>query len=150
MSLFWQNVFFPYLNPTSYLNGKLHFCEWIWKHHTTMSPKKHDSSRVEGLSSLPEREWAVAESQRGMMQRMRRMTTKLTKEIEKYKHLVWCNLISKEAFYSQVKTYKGSYKLLIMSPVSCRDELLSNYWYQNKKKDKERNVLFPLLGKFTL
>ena len=23
--VFWQNAFFPYLNPTSYLNGKLHF-----------------------------------------------------------------------------------------------------------------------------
>ena len=126
------------------------FCEWIWKHYTTMSPKKHDPSRVEGLSSLPEREWAVAESQRGMMQRMRRMTTKLTKEIEKYKHLVWCNLISKEAFYSQVKTYKGSYKLLIMSRVSCSDELLSNDWYQKKKKKKKKErqrkkCLIPLI-----
>ena len=37
----------------------------------------------EGLSSLPEGEWAGAESQRGMTQRMRRMTTRQTNEIEK-------------------------------------------------------------------
>ena len=98
----------------------------IWEHYTTMSPEKHDSSREERMSSLPEYEWAVAESQRrmtkdkvksfysklqhpekqassweerltslpggerpvaetqgGMTQRMRRMATKQTKEIEK-------------------------------------------------------------------
>ena len=46
-------------------------------------PEKRASSWEEGLSSLPEGEWAVAESQRGMMQRMRRVTTRQTKEIEK-------------------------------------------------------------------
>ena len=40
----------------------------IWEHFTTVSPEKHDSSIEEGLSSLLESEWAVAESQRGMMQ----------------------------------------------------------------------------------
>ena len=48
----------------------------------TISPDKHDSSRDERMSSLPEGEGAVAESQRGMMQRMRRITTRQTKEIE--------------------------------------------------------------------
>ena len=33
-----------------------------------ITPEKHDSSREESLSSLPEGEWAVAESQRGMTQ----------------------------------------------------------------------------------
>ena len=46
-------------------------------------PEKRVSSWEEELSSLPEGEWTVAESQRGMMQRMRRMTTRQTKEIEK-------------------------------------------------------------------
>ena len=32
----------------------------IWEHYTTISPKKHDSSKEEGRSSLPEGEWAVA------------------------------------------------------------------------------------------
>ena len=40
----------------------------ILEHYTTMSPEKHDSSRDKGVSSLPEAEWAVAKSQRGMMQ----------------------------------------------------------------------------------
>ena len=35
------------------------------------------------MSSLPEGEWADAESQRKMMQRMRIMTTRQTKEIKK-------------------------------------------------------------------
>ena len=54
-------------------------------------PEKQVSSWEEGLSSLPEGEWAVAESQEGMMQRMRRVTTKQTKEIEK----VWYQKINK-------------------------------------------------------
>ena len=45
--------------------------------------EKRSSSWEEGLSSLPEGEWAVAESQRGMTQRMRRVITRQTKEIEK-------------------------------------------------------------------
>ena len=40
----------------------------MWARWQTISPKKHDSSREESLSSLPEGEWAVAESQRGMTQ----------------------------------------------------------------------------------
>ena len=40
-----------------------------WReHYTTMSPEKHDSSREEEMSSWPEGEWAVAESQRRMTQ----------------------------------------------------------------------------------
>ena len=40
----------------------------IWEHHTTINPEKHDWLKEEGLSSLPEGEWAVTESQRGMTQ----------------------------------------------------------------------------------
>ena len=55
-----------------------------WKFYAKVQrPEKRASSWEEGLSSLPEGEWAVAESQRGMMQRMRRVTTRQTKEIEK-------------------------------------------------------------------
>ena len=46
-------------------------------------PDKWASSWEEGLSSLPQGEWAGAESQRRMTQRMRRITTRQTKEIEK-------------------------------------------------------------------
>ena len=45
--------------------------------------EKRASSWEEGLSSLPESKWAGAESQRGMTQGMRRMTTRQMKEIEK-------------------------------------------------------------------
>ena len=40
----------------------------IWEHYTTISPEKHDSFKEEGRSSLPEGEWAVTESKRGMVQ----------------------------------------------------------------------------------
>ena len=40
----------------------------IWEHYTTVSPEKDDSSREEGMNSLPKCEWTVAESQRGMTQ----------------------------------------------------------------------------------
>ena len=40
----------------------------IWEHYKTISPEKHDSFKEEGRSSLPEGEWAVTESQRGMVQ----------------------------------------------------------------------------------
>ena len=40
----------------------------IWEGYTKINPGKNDSFREEGMSSLREREWAVAESQRGMMQ----------------------------------------------------------------------------------
>ena len=55
-----------------------------WKMYAEVQrPEKRASSWEEGLSSLPEGEWADAESQRGMMQRIRSVTTKQTKEIEK-------------------------------------------------------------------
>ena len=50
---------------------------------TRTSLEKHDFLREESLSSLPEGEWAAAEPQRGMMQRMRRVTARQAKEIEK-------------------------------------------------------------------
>ena len=43
-------------------------------------PERRASSWKEGLSSLQEGEWAAAESQRAKTQRMRRMTTRQTKE----------------------------------------------------------------------
>ena len=46
-------------------------------------PEKRASSSEEGLSSFPEDEWGIVEPQRGMMQRMRRVTAKQMKEIEK-------------------------------------------------------------------
>ena len=38
----------------------------IWEHYPKMSPEKYDSYREEGMSSLPEGDWAVTGSQRGM------------------------------------------------------------------------------------
>ena len=40
----------------------------MWEHYQTISPEKHDSSREEKMSSLPEGEWVVAESQSNMTQ----------------------------------------------------------------------------------
>ena len=37
------------------------------EHYTTMSPEKHDSSREKEMSSSPEGELVLVESQRGMM-----------------------------------------------------------------------------------
>ena len=55
-----------------------------WKLYAeAQHPEKRASSWEEGLSTLLEGEWAGAESQRGMMQRMRRVTTRKTKEIKK-------------------------------------------------------------------
>ena len=55
-----------------------------WKVYTKVQrPEKRASSWEEGLSSLLEGEWAVAESQRGMTQKMRRMNTRQTQEVEK-------------------------------------------------------------------
>ena len=55
-----------------------------WKFYAKVQrPEKRASSWEEGLSSLPEGEWADAESQRGMMQRIRRVAARQTKEIEK-------------------------------------------------------------------
>ena len=55
-----------------------------WKFYVEVQrPIKRASSWEEGLSFLQVGEWAGAESQRGMMQRKRRMITRQTKEIEK-------------------------------------------------------------------
>ena len=52
-------------------------------HAEVQLSEKQAYSWEEGLSSLPEGDWAVGESQRGMTQRMRRITTRQTKEVEK-------------------------------------------------------------------
>ena len=55
-----------------------------WKMYAEVQrPEKQASSWEEGLSFLQEGEWAGAESQRGMIQRMKRVATRETKEIEK-------------------------------------------------------------------
>ena len=54
-----------------------------WKLYAKMQrPEKRASSWEKGLSSLPECEWAAAESQREMTQGMRRITARQTKKIE--------------------------------------------------------------------
>ena len=67
--------------------------------------EKRASSWDEGLSSLPEAEWAGVESQSGMTQRMRRMTTKTDEGNRKgkYKHLFWCNLMYTKDFSISAK-----------------------------------------------
>ena len=42
-------------NQTKVSAGKL-----MWEHNKAISPEKHDSSRKEGMSSLPKGEWTVA------------------------------------------------------------------------------------------
>ena len=46
-------------------------------------------------------------------------------------------------FHLQVKIYKDSYKLFIMSRDLCSEEFLLNVWSQ--KKSKKESVLFLLL-----
>ena len=64
-----------YRNPSNILYKSLpsYFVEFFWKAGLLILAfkrdiYKYDSSREESLSSLPEVEWAVAESQRGMTQ----------------------------------------------------------------------------------
>ena len=66
-------------------------------------PEKRASSWEEELSSLPEGEWAGAESQRGMTQRMRRITTRQTKEIEKES----INILFDELIYKNIFLFSG-------------------------------------------
>ena len=55
-----------------------------WKFDAEVQcPEKQASSWAEGLSSLREGGWAGVESQEGLLQRMRRVITRLSKEIEK-------------------------------------------------------------------
>lgn len=44
-------------------------CRIRWKYYASISPEKQSSSREEGMSSLPEGEWAAAESQKGMTEK---------------------------------------------------------------------------------
>ena len=70
-----------------------------WKLYAKVQrPEKGTSSWEEGLSSLSEGEWAGAESQRGMMQRMRRVQTDQGNRKGKYKHFVWSILMYKKVF----------------------------------------------------
>ena len=55
----------------------------------------------------------------------------------KYKYIVWCNLIYKKIFHSQLKTYKNIYELLIMSRASCSDEFIIKWLMPNKKRKKK-------------
>ena len=66
-------------------------------------PEKRASSWEEELSSLPEGEWAGAESQREMTQRMRRITTRQTKEIEKES----INILFDERIYKNIFSFSG-------------------------------------------
>ena len=119
-----------------------------WKFHVKVQrPEKRVSSREEGLGSLPVGEWAVAEFQRDMTQRMRRITTRKTKGIEKESINIfyWCNLMYKKAFYSLVKTCKDSYKPPIMSRVPCSDEFFIKRLISKKKKERKKRLI-PFLS----
>ena len=55
-----------------------------WKLYAEVQhPEKRIFYWEERLSSLPEGDWAVAKFERGMTQKLRRITTRQTKEIEK-------------------------------------------------------------------
>ena len=55
-----------------------------WKMYAEVQrPEKRASFWEEELNSLPEGEWAGADFQRGMLQRMRRVTRRQKKEIRK-------------------------------------------------------------------
>ena len=66
------------------LSPKEGFVRINWNYFANVKgPKKRASSWEKGLSSLPEGEWPIPESQRGVMHRMRRTTSRQIKEIEK-------------------------------------------------------------------
>ena len=102
-------------------------------------PEKRSSSWEEELSSLPEGEWAVAESQRGMKQRMRRVITRQTKEMEKesIRILFDATLCVRKFFYFLVKTCKDSCKHIIMGRVPCSDE-------KERKKERKKERSYSL------
>ena len=128
-------------------------CEWAdtesqrewsvkWKLYADVQrPEKRESSWEEGLSSIPEGEWAVAESQRRMTQIMRRMTTRQMKEIGKESINIFFDAVYKKNFHSRLNTFKNSYKLLIMSRVSCSDEFFIKRLISSKKKKKMKGVI---------
>ena len=86
------------------------------------------------------------------MQRMKRVTTRQTKEIEK-ESINILFILYKKVFHSLVKICKDSCKHLIMGCVPCSDELfikrLISKKEKKKKRKKERKVLFLLLVRFT-
>ena len=65
------------------LSAKDEWRKMKWKLYAEVQhPEKQASPGEERLGSLPEGEWTVAESQRGMTQRIRSVTGRQTKEIE--------------------------------------------------------------------
>ena len=77
------------------------------------------------------------------MQRMRRVTTRQTKEIEKESINILFICIRK-FFHSLVKTCNGSCKHLIMGRVPCSDELFIKCPISKKKKRKKVNYIYEL------
>ena len=66
------------------LSPKEGWCRMKWKLYAKLQrPEKRVSFWEKGLSSLPEGEWAAAESQRVKTQETKRMTARQTKKIEK-------------------------------------------------------------------
>ena len=80
-----RKVWAPYRRVSELLlSRKERWGRMKWKLYAEVQrPKKRASSWEEGLRLLPEGEWAVAESQSGMTQGMRRMSAWQTKKIEK-------------------------------------------------------------------
>ena len=65
----------------------------------------------------------------------------------KYRYLFWCNFwCIRKIFHSLLNTYKGSYKLLIISRVSCSDEFFIKRLILSQKKKKKRKGLIPLIS----
>ena len=110
-------------------------------------PKKWPSSWEEGLSFLPEGEWAGAKSQRGITQRMRRMTTTQTDEIQKESINIFFDVTYciRKIFHSLSNTYKDSYNLFITSRVSCSDEFFLKRLISSEKKERKKSLI-PLIS----
>ena len=73
-----------------------------------------------------------------MIPRMRRVTTRQTKEIEKESINILFDATSgiRKVFHSLVKTCRDSYKQLIMGHVPCSDEFFVKRLISKKKKKK--------------
>ena len=80
-----------------FLSRKREWRRMKWKLYAEVQrPEKWVSSSEEGLSSLPEGEWAVVEFQRGIAQDEVKLVCRCAKG--KDKHIVWCNLMYKKVF----------------------------------------------------
>ena len=65
----------------------------------------------------------------------------------KYKCIIWCNLIYKKFFFLKEKLIKSSYKLLIISLVLCSDTFFIKLLVSKKLKKKKKVIIIIIKNK---